>query len=82
MTARRLSANDKARIEFTHDRLSRALDLAMFARRAGRISKKTLAIIAVLQREHERAVRGKTVAAFDAFRGKELWAEEQKRRAA
>lgn len=82
MTARRLSADDKARIEFTHDRLTRALELAMFARRSGRVSKKTLAIIAQLQREHDRAVKGKTVAQFDAFGGKELWAEEQKRRAA
>ena len=82
MTTRRLSATAKERIAFTHDRLSRALELAMFARRAGRVSNKTLAVIAALQRDHERAIEGKTVAAFDALGGRGRWAEDQKRRAA
>lgn len=77
MTARRLSADAKARIAFTHDRLSRALELAMFARRAGRVSRKTLAVIATLKRDHERAIEGKTVAEFDAFGGRSRWENRQ-----
>lgn len=80
MTARkrRLSETDKARIAFTHDRLQRALEVAVFARRVGRISKKTLATIAALKRDHERALEGKHVSAFDAFGGRGWWAEQQK----
>jgi lysozyme family protein len=77
---KRLSALDKARIAFTHDRLQRALEVAVFARRVGRISKKTLAIIAELKRDHERALEGKHVSAFDAFGGRGWWAEKQKQK--
>ncbi len=73
MKPKRLSADAKDRIAFTHDRLTRALDVAMFARRAGRISKKTLAIIADLKADHERAIEGKRVPAFDCFGGRGIW---------
>lgn len=79
---RRLSEVDKARIAFTHDRLQRALEVAVFARRVGRVSKKTLATIAALKRDHERALEGKTVAQFDAFGGRGRWEEAQKEQAA
>lgn len=70
---KRLSADAKDRIAFTHDRLSRALDVAMFARRAGRVSRKTLEIIAALKADHERAIEGKKVPAFDAWGGRGAW---------
>lgn len=82
MTDVRYSADAKARLAFTLERLNRALDLVAFARRAGRVSDKTLATLAQMQRDHQRAVEGKTVAAFDAFGGRGRWTEEQKRRAA
>lgn len=79
---KRLSADDKARIEFTHDRLVRATDLALFARRVGRVSKKTLETIAALKRDHERAIEGKKVPAWDAFGGRGSWTEALKEKAA
>lgn len=79
---KRLSAVDKQRIEFTHDRLVRATELALFARRTGRVSKKTLATIAALKRDHERAIEGKKVPAFDALGGRGKWTEAQKEKAA
>lgn len=82
MTVRRYSADAKDRLAFTMQRLNAALELVAFARRAGRVSKKTLATLAEMQRDHQRAVEGKTVAAWDAFGGRGRWAEEQKRRAA
>ena len=75
---KRFSEVDKQRVAFTHDRLQRALEVAVFARRVGRVSKKTLATIAALKRDHERALEGKHVSAFDAFGGRGWWAEQMK----
>lgn len=82
MTDTRYSADAKARLAFTLARVKEAEALVAFARRSGRVSKKTLSTLAEMQRDHQRAVEGKTVAAWDAFGGRGRWAEEQKRRAA
>jgi hypothetical protein len=70
---KRLSALDKERIAFTHDRLVRATELALFARRMGRVSRKTLETIAALKADHERAIEGRKVPAFDALGGRGKW---------
>lgn len=82
MTACRYSADAKARLAFTLDRLNRAEALVAYARDHGRVSDKTLADLAKIRRDHQRAVEGKTVAAWDAFGGRGRWTEEQKRKAA
>lgn len=82
MIARRYSADAKARLAFTLDRLNRAVELVAFARRAGRVSEKMLSMLAQMQRDHQRAVEGKTVAAFDALGGRGIWKEQQEGKAA
>lgn len=82
MTATRLSADAKARLDFAITRLSAAYRLQQFAGSAGVPRELAPASMRQLERDVEQARKGKPIPAYDAFGGRSRWDEKRKRDAA
>lgn len=80
MTARRLSADAQARLDFAITRLTAAYRLQEFARAGGVLKELSPASMRALERDVEQARKGKPIPIYDAFGGRGRWAEKQKQK--